>query len=147
MYKYTTSKKVRFLEDILKFLEQNPFEHKEDDLATKVCFNYVNQKPLPSIRMTKRFIPEGKERLFFRIASIYLEKEGLLDILKVNPNNPTYIITYQGIILVRKGGLGKKIFLDNTNGFLQRLFWFVGFLTLLFTILLQLGYLDFLKNS
>lgn len=147
-YRFFTSDKIKFLDDILFQLEKEPIEQNEDNIAPIVCFK--DSKPdkiFGSFRITKKFIPEGKERKYFRIAVNYLEREKYVSIIPTNPAIPNYIINYEGIVLVRNGGLSKKIFLDKVTGVLQRTAWLVIFLTFLFNVLLQLNLLEPINRS
>ncbi|WP_417197769.1 hypothetical protein [Bizionia sp.] len=147
-YRFLSSPKIRFLDNILIELEKEPVEQNEDYIAPKVC--YFDSKPdkiFGSFRLTQPFIKEGKERLYFRIATLYLERENLISIIRVNPYTPTYLINYEGIVLVKSGGLGRKLFLEKWSGRLQRMAWIIAFFTLLFKILIDLNYIQPIKES
>lgn len=142
-YRLLSSPKIRFLDDILIELEKEPVEQSEDCIAPKVCYKDTKpDKVFGSFRITKPFIPENKERKYFRIATLYLERKNLITILRFNPFTPTYIINYEGIVLVRGGGLGRKLVLEKLSGILQRLAWTIVFLTFLINTLIQLGYIQ-----
>ncbi|NGZ90402.1 hypothetical protein [Psychroflexus maritimus] len=147
-YRFLSSPKIRFLDDILIELEKEPVEQNEDYIAPKVC--YFDSKPYKifgSFRLTQHFIPKGKERLYFRIATLYLERENLISIIRVNPYTPTYLINYEGVVLVKSGGLGRKIFLEKLSGILQRLAWTTVFLAFLINTLIQLKLVHPFKAS
>ena len=147
-YKFLSSPKIRFLDDILIELEKEPVEQNEDYLAPKVCyFNSKPTKPFGSLKLTQPFIPEGKERKYFRIAVLYLERENLITTLRVNPYKPDYLINYEGIVLVKNGGLGRKIFLEKLSGILQRLAWTTVFIAFLVNTLIQLNIIQPFKAS
>lgn len=142
-YRLLSSPKILFLDDILIELEKEPYEQGEDYIASKVCFKDTkSDKIFRSFRITKPFIPEGEELNYFRIASLYLERENLITVLRYNPFSPKYIINYEGIVLVKSGGLGRKLVLEKLSGVLQRLAWFIVFLTFLVNTLIQLGYIS-----
>ena len=136
MYKLLAGNKIQFLDDILTFLESKVEQQTEDLVASSSCYNYNKDKVLGINYSFKSFLPKDKERLYLRVAMLHLEKEGLVNKLP-NPNNieiPLYLITYQGIILVRNGGYCKKLILDNIKETLQKIAWFITILTLILNL-------------
>lgn len=147
-YRLLSSPKIRFLDDILIELEKEPVEQNEDCIAPKVCyFDSEPDKIFGSFRLTQPFIPEGKERLYFRIATLYLERENLISVIRVNPYTPTYLINYEGIVLVKNGGLGRKLFLEKWSGRLQRMAWIVALLMLILKIIIDLNYIPIKETN
>lgn len=136
MYKYLVSGKIRFLDDILYFLESKLELQSENELSLGTCHK-ANKNKLSGITYSfKSFLPKDRERLYLRVAMIYLEKENLI-IKQINLNNvevPDYLISYSGIVLVRNGGYSKKFVLDKLKEFLQRLAWFVTVLALILNL-------------
>lgn len=133
MYKFLAGDKIRFLDDILTFLESSVEQQDEDIVASKTCYNENKDKILGIIYSFKPFLTKYKERLYLRVAMLHLEKEGLIQKypnLK-NVEVPVYLISYSGLILVRNGGYCKKLILDNLKEFLQRSAWFFAILGLL----------------
>jgi hypothetical protein len=133
MYKLLAGDKIRFLDDILTFLESSVEQQDEDIVASKTCYNEHKDKIFGIIYSFKSFLTKDKERLYLRVAMLHLEKEGLIHNhpnLK-NIEVPIYLISYSGLILVRNGGYCKKVVLDRLKEFLQRLAWFFAILGLL----------------
>ncbi|OWP86213.1 hypothetical protein BWK60_10000 [Flavobacterium covae] len=136
MYKFIAGNKIRFLDDILTFLEDGVEQKDEDVITLKVCYNEYKDKILGKMHTLKPFLTEEKGKLFLRVALLHLEKEGLIQKYS-NPSNiavPIYLITYSGLILVKNGGYCKKLILDKLKEFLQRLAWFVTLLTLILNL-------------
>lgn len=136
MYKFLAGNKIRFLDDILTFLESSVEQQNEDVVASASCYNSNKDKFLGITYSFKSFLTQGKERLYLRVAMLHLEKEGLIQKYP-NLNNvevPIYLISYSGLILVRNGGYCKKLVLDRLKEFLQRLAWFFAILGLLLNL-------------
>lgn len=133
MYKLLAGAKIRFLDDILTFLESSVEQQDEDLVASKTCYNEYKDKIFGIIYSFKPFLTKDKERLYLRVAMKHLEKEGLIHNYpnQKNIEVPIYLISYSGLILVRNGGYCKKVVLDRLKEFLQRLAWFFAILGLL----------------
>lgn len=134
MYKLLVGEKIRFLDDILYFLESTVNQQNEDVVASACCYNSKIDR-LTGVKeySFKRFLPTLKERLYLRVAMLHLEKEGFIT---KHPNLsdieiPLYLISYSGIILVENGGYCKSLVLNRLKEILQRLAWFVTLLALL----------------
>ena len=143
IYRIFSKDKINFLDEILEELESNPIIRNEDEIAPKLCFydEKFAKRSKDTFRNTRKFIPINSERLYFRNAALYLDREKLITVIDGGLHNSCqYLINYEGIILIRNGGLAKKIFLEKFTGILQRLAWFVIFLTFLFNVLLQLKF-------
>jgi hypothetical protein len=142
-YSLLSSPKISFLDDILTELEKELVAKNEAFIIEKVCYKFSKpDKIFGSFKKTKSFIPKNKEQLYFKIATLYLEREKLISIIQLNPEKPTYLINYEGIVLVKRGGLCKKLFLEKVSGWLQRLAWIIVFLTFLVNTLVELGYIQ-----
>jgi hypothetical protein len=138
MYKFLVGGKIRFLDDILTFLESKVEQQSEDIVASNTCYLSNKDKFFGVIYSFKTFLPKDKERLYLRVAMIHLENEKL--IIKTTTKNlyiPDYLISYDGIILVKNGGYSKKIVLERLKELLQRCAWFTALVTLGFNIYFQ----------
>jgi hypothetical protein len=133
MYKFLAGNKIRFLDDILTFLESSVEQQNEDTVASASCYNSNKDKFFGITYSFKTFLTQGKERLYLRVAMLHLEKEGLIHKYPniKNIELPIYLISYSGLILVRNGGYCKKVVLDRLKEFLQRSAWFFAILGLL----------------
>ena len=132
MFKYFSGSKIYFLDEILIALNSKPIKFDEDELSLLVCNSATPFQ-------FKEFLPKDNERLFLRSAMLYLEDKNLIHKFPntTNIEIPIYLISYEGIILVKKGGLGKQIILERLKDFLQRLAFLTAFITLLFNIIIQ----------
>jgi hypothetical protein len=133
MYKLLAGNKIKFLDDILTFLESQVEQQTEDLVASNSCYNSTKD----GVNYTfKSFLTKDKERLYLRVAMLHLEEEGFITKYPniKNIEVPLYLITYSGIILVKNGGYSKKLVLDRLKEILQRFAWFVTILTLLLNL-------------
>lgn len=149
MYKFLAGTKIRFLDDILTFLESSLEQQDEDKVASQSCYNSNKDNFLGITYSFKPFLKEGKERLYLRVAMLHLEKEGLIHKYPnvKNIELPIYLISYSGLILVRNGGYCKKIVLDRLKEFLQRLAWFFAILGLLLNAYIYRDKLTFSSDN
>ena len=60
MYKFLAGDKIRFLDDILTFLESSVEQQDEDIIASKTCYNGNKDKILGIIYSFKPFLTKGK---------------------------------------------------------------------------------------
>ncbi|MEZ7507351.1 hypothetical protein [Flavobacterium sp. Arc2] len=149
MYKLLAGDKIRFLDDILTFLESSVEQQNADMVASASCYNYNKDKFFGITYSFKPFITQSKEHLYLRVAMLHLEKKGLIHKypnLK-NIELPIYLISYSGLILVRNGGYCKKIVLDRLKEFLQRLAWFFTILGLLLNAYIYRDKLTFFSDT
>lgn len=129
--------KFQFLDDILEQLVSEPNLQKEDYIAPIVCNTKTEIEFFGYIYTTKEFLPKDKERLYFRIATMYLEEKKLIIVDRTNPYNPDYLISYEGIILNKSGGIVKDLRNNYIKDFLQKTVWVVAILTFLLTSIVQ----------
>lgn len=129
--------KFQFLDDILGQLVLEPSLQKEDYIAPIVCNTKTEIEFFGAIYTPKDFLPKDKERLYFRIAAMYLEEKKLIIVDRANPYNPDYLISYEGIILNKNGGIVKDLRNTYIKDFLQKTVWFVAILTFLLTSIVQ----------
>lgn len=112
--------KFQFLDDILEQLCKEPERQKEDYLAPIVCNTKAEVEFFGTIYTPKEFIPKDKERLYFRVATMYLEEKKLLIVDRTNPYNPDYLISYEGIILNKNGGIVTDLRNTHIKDFFQK---------------------------
>ncbi|GIZ10387.1 hypothetical protein [Flavobacterium sp. UMI-01] len=134
--------KFLFSDDILNQLAKEPEFQNEDYVAPIVCNNLVDIEIFGKIYTPKDFIPKDKERLYFRNATLYLESKNLIIVDRTNPINPKYLISYEGLILVKNGGIIKDLRNTHIKDFLQKAVWFVAILTFFVSTLLSLFHQD-----
>lgn len=137
--------KFQFLDDILEQLSSDPSLQAEDYVAPIVWNTKADVEFFGEIYTPKDFLPKDKERLYFRIATIYLEEKKLITVDRTNPYNPDYLISYKGIILNKNGGIVKDLRNKYIKDFLQKTVWVVAILTFLLTSIVQCN--TFTKSS
>lgn len=149
MYRLLAGDKIRFLDDILTFLESSVEQQNEDVVASASCYNSNKDKFFGITYSFKPFLTQGKERLYLRVAMLHLEKEGLIQKCPniKNIEVPIYLISYSGIILVRNGGYCKKLILDNIKDILQRIAWFITIATLILNLYINKDKLTFSADT
>ncbi len=128
--------KFQFVDDILVQLAKEPEFQLEDYIAPIVCNNVSDVEIFGKIYTTKDFIPQGKERLYFRIATFYLEEKKLIIVERSNPDNPKYLISYEGLILVKNGGLITELRNKYIKNFLEKTALVITILTFFLTVIL-----------
>ena len=134
MFKFLSfllSPKFYFLDLILKQLSQNfGYYYKEDELVEKVTkdTSYVKDFNF-HIKYTKKFIQEGNETYFVRYACQYLEEQNLIYISKLPPYDVKYTLTYNGLIIVKSGGLFWSKFWSYIKNSFQYTVWLVAILS------------------
>ena len=129
--------KFQFLDDILEQLVREPEKQKEDYIAPIVCNTKAEVEFFGAIYTPKDFIPKDKERLYFRIATMYLEEKRLIFVDRMNAYNPEYLISYEGIILNKNGGIVKDLKNTYIKDSLQKTVWIIAILTFLLTSIVQ----------
>src|SRR5690606_16704348 len=123
-------------DSILKVLASNPTFNTETDVYNKVCFEkdivIFNKVKLPFDKF-KSFLPKGKELYYFRLATKHLEDNKLLISNKTLEETYQYIITFEGLLLSKSGGLRRKNFNANVKSYLQNAVWGVTLVTFSYT--------------
>ena len=129
--------KFQFVDDILIQLAKEPDFQLEDYIAPIVCNNVSDVEIFGKIYTKKDFIPQDKERLYFRIATFYLEEKKLIIVERSNPYNPKYLISYEGLILVKNGGLITDLRNKYIKNFLEKTALVITILTFFLTVILS----------
>lgn len=143
---YFTNSRLEYLDNILKELAKYVGEFKSEDIiAPRVSFEETKHEVFGSMYTIKKDIPEGKERMVFRTASIYLENEGLILRRSINPEIPDYMISFKGLELIERGGLLKVAKNEKIKDFFQKTLWFLAILTFAINTLFQI--LNYCKRS
>jgi preprotein translocase subunit SecG len=68
---------------------------------------------------------------------MYLEEKKLIFVDRANPYNPDYLISYEGIILNKSGGIVEDLRNTYIKNFLQKTVWVIATLTFLLTSIVQ----------
>ncbi len=134
MFKFLSfliSPKFCFLDLILKELSQNfGYYHKEKELVEKVTKTITKVEGTTFyIKLNKLFITDGNETYFVRCACDYLEEQKLISINKLPPYDVKYTLTYNGLIIVKSGGLFWSKFWSFIKNFFQYAVWIVAILS------------------
>ena len=135
-----------FLDAILNTLSSNPVFNNEECVVQKVCYETDNidvfKIKIPYNRY-KTFLPKGNELLYFRIACRYLEDNKFIFSNNLGGDKFQYIISYEGLLVSKQGGLNKQFIKTYYKSFLQNAVWVVTLLSFLYasiTFLLDLNY-------
>lgn len=125
------SPKFYFLDSVLKELSTNfGYFYEEDNLVEKITkedfliktFNFT-------LRRNKPFIDIGNEKYFTRYACQYLEEQKLVAITLTGEDEVKYTLTYNGLIIVKSGGLFWSKFWNQLKTSTQYIVWIVAILT------------------
>jgi len=132
---------LKYLDEILKELLETTGDYvNEDIIAPKVTFK-KHKTPIGDFITTYEGIPEDKERVIFRLAMRHLEKQDLIIMQAIDKNSPDYMITFEGLVVVKNGGLLKQRNNEKIKDFLQKIFWVIALLAFVVnTVFLILNY-------
>lgn len=139
--------KFQFVDDILKQLAEKPEFQNEEYIAPIVCNNISEIEIFGKIYTPKDFIPQGKERLYFRIATMFLEEKKLIIVDREDPYDLKYLISYEGLILSKNGGVIEDLRNKYIRNFLEKFAWTVAILTFLFTTIIQCSSILYQKEN
>ena len=126
MFLLLRNQQLEFLDAILKTLASNPVLNNENDVYEKVCFEkdniIFNAVKIPHDKF-KSFLPKGKELYYFRLANKHLEDNKLVYIDNSDSENIQYIITFEGLLLSKSGGIKFQKIKLFFKSFLQNVVW------------------------
>ena len=125
------SPKFYFLDLLLKELSQNfGYYYKEEELVEKVTKTITKVEGTSFyIKLNKFFITDGNETYFVRYACDYLEEQKLISINKLPPYDVKYTLTYNGLMIVKSGGLFWSKFWSYIKNSFQYAVWLVAILS------------------
>jgi len=137
MFSKNLSKPYRhFLDSILKVLSDNPVYREDTYIYKQTCFEntfkFINGYKF-SFTDLKRILPIGYEYQFLQTALRYLESNKLISSIKYGEKS-NYIISYEGLLLSKSGGLSVQNRNLRIKTVLQNLVWIVTLLAFLGTI-------------
>ena len=124
-----------FLDSILKVLSDNPVYIEESYIYKQTCFE-KNYKPYKGYSFgydeVKNILPLGYETQFLKIALQYLETNKLITHIQFG-DNFSYLISYEGLLISKSGGLIWQNCKLKIKSCLQNGVWFVTLIAFSFT--------------